>query len=111
MRESGWRHHHGDTMNKLPTLLVGSALDEAAKLPERHARRDANRCAGHYHSPSVTAIDAPRRPGVYAARRAASTLHSPPPATAKYKKTKQYSTASSPWLSIGKKPCGACARK
>src|SRR5262249_39096653 len=33
--------------------------------------------------------------------RAASTLHSPPPATEKYKKTKQNSTASSPSFSIG----------
>src|ERR1700754_3158939 len=35
MRKGGRRHHHGDTIDKFPALLVGAAFDKMAELPDR----------------------------------------------------------------------------
>jgi hypothetical protein len=39
MRKCRRRHHHGDTVDKLPALLVRPAFNEFAKLPNRQALR------------------------------------------------------------------------
>src|SRR5262245_58458472 len=83
----GRRHHHGDTIDKLPMLFVGPAFYKGTEQLDRHTR--AKRCAGHCHSPGVGPMTGARELRVYASARVASTLHSPPPAAAKYRNTKQ----------------------
>ena len=63
--------------------------------------------------PPVSATESSRRPAcrdrdAQTAPRAASALQGPAPRAAMYRNTKQYSTASSPWFSIGssaRQPC------